>query len=128
MTIGLAHVALWTKDIDRTCAFWVLAFGAKVGPLYQSRNRPGYESRFVQLADGARIEVMSGPWVGPAFPPESQGYAHIAVALGSNHAVDELAARMDQIGALHARPRHTGDGFYEAILSDPDGNLIEITA
>lgn len=28
----------------------------------------------------------------------------------------------------YCRPRWTGDGFYEAIISDPDGNMIEITA
>ncbi|WP_227751836.1 VOC family protein [Tabrizicola oligotrophica] len=128
MTIRVAHVALWTPDIDRLCAFWTLAFGAEVGPLYQSRNRPGYLSRFLRFGDGAEIEVMSGPWVGPAFVAEAQGYAHVALSLGSKAAVDALAERMRPHGALKAAPRSTGDGFYEAILCDPDGNLIEITA
>ncbi|WP_244748381.1 hypothetical protein [Mesorhizobium sp. 131-3-5] len=26
-----------------------------------------------------------------------------------------------------AAPRLTGDGFYEAVIEDPDGNLIEVT-
>ncbi|MFU1917770.1 hypothetical protein ACM6PT_11170, partial [Klebsiella pneumoniae] len=25
-------------------------------------------------------------------------------------------------------PRTTGDGYYEAVIADPDGNLIEIVA
>lgn len=128
MTIKVAHIALWTKDIDRLCTFWMSALGAEAGPLYQSRNRPGYESRFLSFADGAQIEVMSGPWVGPAFAHEAQGYAHVALSLGSEAAVNALADRMRPLGALRAEPRHTGDGFYEAVLCDPDGNLIEITA
>ena len=24
-------------------------------------------------------------------------------------------------------PRLTGDGYYEAVVTDPDGNLVEIT-
>jgi lactoylglutathione lyase len=25
-------------------------------------------------------------------------------------------------------PRETGDGYYEAVVEDPDGNALEITA
>jgi len=59
--------------------------------------------------------------------PEAQGYAHLAVSLGSRAAVEEMAERMRARGALHAEPRQTGDGYFEAVLRDPDGNLIEIT-
>ncbi|HEE0241674.1 TPA: glyoxalase/bleomycin resistance/extradiol dioxygenase family protein, partial [Serratia marcescens] len=31
-------------------------------------------------------------------------------------------------GILLSAPRWTGDGFYEAVIRDPDGNAIEITA
>ncbi|VTR35008.1 Uncharacterised protein [Serratia fonticola] len=56
------------------------------------------------------------------------GWAHIALSLGSEALVDELAQRAKQEGILQAAPRWTGDGFYEAIIRDPDGNAIEITA
>ena len=35
---------------------------------------------------------------------------------------------MAGLGLLASPPRWTGDGFYEAVTSDPEGNLIEITA
>ncbi|VEI64826.1 Uncharacterised protein [Serratia fonticola] len=59
---------------------------------------------------------------------ERVGWAHIALSLGSEALVDELAQLAKQEGILQAAPRWTGDGFYEAIIRDPDGNAIEITA
>ena len=71
---------------------------------------------------------MEGPWVTPGDPKEERtGLAHVALSLGSEQAVDAMAARAEVQGLLVAKPRWTGDGFYEAVLCDPDGNLIEIT-
>ena len=42
--------------------------------------------------------------------------------------LEQLAVRMESIGLLVSPPRRTGDGFYEAVIRDPDGNLIEIVA
>jgi lactoylglutathione lyase len=55
--------------------------------------------------------------------------AHIAVSLGSRDAVDRLVAAMRAAGVAVARgPKVTGDGYYEAVVSDTEGNLVEITA
>ncbi|MGO2369664.1 MAG: VOC family protein, partial [Serratia sp. (in: enterobacteria)] len=59
---------------------------------------------------------------------ERVGWAHIALSVGDEGLVDQLAQRAQQEGILQAPPRRTGDGFYEAIIRDPDGNAIEITA
>lgn len=124
----IAHVALWTADLDRLCAFWETTFGAVSGAPYESRNRPGFSSRFLTLKDGPSIEIMQGPWIAaPDTIPERAGYAHIALSLGSREAVDEMAETAASKGILVAPARMTGDGFYEAVLRDPDGNLIEIT-
>jgi len=49
--------------------------------------------------------------------------------LGSRDAVDRLVAAMRAAGVAIARgPRVTGDGYYEAVVSDTEGNLVEITA
>jgi len=56
------------------------------------------------------------------------GYAHIAISVGSRAAVDALASRMRGGGVrVQSGPRVTGDGYYESVVEDPDGNLIEIT-
>lgn len=126
-TIRVAHVAIWTTDIDRLCGFWARVFGAKVGAAYHSRNRPGFTSRFLSFTDGPTLEVMSGPWVAPSPLGERCGYAHLALSVGSRQKVDAIAQAMEAEQALLSGPRWTGDGFYEAVIRDPEGNLIEIT-
>ncbi len=124
----LAHVALWTADLDAAARFWATHFGAEIGAEYVSRNRAGFRSRFVKLPDGAALELMTGPWIeGPA-DGERPGWAHIALSLGSAEAVDAAAVRFAEEGLLVSGPRMTGDGFYEAVARAPDGVLVEITS
>ena len=124
----IAHVALWTRDIDAQLAFWQRYFNGEAGEEYVSRNRPGFVSRFVSLAAGPTLEIMRVPTLLPA-PAQEEGRlgAHRAVA-GDERQVDRLAQRAQQEGILQSAPRWTGDGFYEAVIRDPDGNAIEITA
>jgi len=122
------HVAIWTRNMDGVAAFWARVFGAEIGPAYVSRNRPGFRSCWLTLADGPKVELMTGPWVEDFAEGERDGYAHVAVSVGSMAQVDRIAARLGREGCLVSGPRTTGDGFYEAVLHDPDGNLIEITA
>lgn len=124
----LAHVALWTLDLEAVALFWQRTFGAEVGEVYESRNRPGFRSRFARLPDGGAIELMTGPWVEAASPAERVGWDHVAVSLGSEAAVDALAARCKAEGTLLSGPRWTGDGYYEAVIAAPDGTRVEITA
>ena len=43
----------------------------------------------------------------------------------SNH-VALRAADLERARILYG-PRKTGDGFYESVVADPDGNRIELT-
>ena len=57
------------------------------------------------------------------------GYAHLSFATGSEQAVDALTERLRLEGfRVLDGPRQTGDGYYESVVSDPDGNQVEITA
>jgi lactoylglutathione lyase len=125
----IAHVALWTRDLDEAVEFWTAFFDAKAGPPYESRRRAGFRSRFLVLSDGPTIELMTGPWlaIAPPVAPEQVGWSHIAISVQSRDAVDALATRLAGAGLLLSQPRTTGDGFYEATAKTPDGILIEIT-
>lgn len=123
----IEHVALWTTDLAATAAFWAEQFGARLSEEYVSRNRPGFRSIFATLPEGARLELMTGPWVGPsAAGEEAEGWSHVAVALGSEAAVDARAAAFTAQGFVTSGPRRTGDGYYEATVRAPGGLLVEI--
>ena len=125
----IAHVALWTRYPETQKQFWHEMFNAQSGELYQSQNRPGFSSYFLRLAQGATIELMTLPGLDDGQPGrEVTGWAHIAIGVGDEQQVDKMAARAAVMGILVAAPRRTGDGFYEAIIRDPDGNLIELVA
>ena len=126
----LEHTAIWTRDLEPLRAFYEQYFGAVASPLYESRSRIGFSSRFLTFPDGgARLELMSVAGLSGARTGAAAGYAHLAVAVGSRAAVDALTARMRGDGVrIHGLPRETGDGYYESVVADPDGNLVEITA
>lgn len=123
-------MALWTHDLERLRAFYERYFAAQVGPLYKSATRPGFTSYFLTFPGGSgRVELMSGPEVGAESRAPVLGYAHVAMGVGSRPAMDALVDRLRADGVrLLSGPRVTGDGYYEAVIEDPDGNVLEITA
>jgi len=125
----IEHVAIWTRDLARCKHFYSAYFGASAGPNYVNPAK-GFESCFLSFADGARLEAMtttslqlveSGPGA------QRLGLAHLAISVGSERRVDELTLRLRNDGfAVVDGPRRTGDGYYESVVLDPDGNRIEI--
>jgi lactoylglutathione lyase len=127
----IAHVALWTPDIERLAGFYVQYLGASAGPRYVNPVR-GFESRFLTFAAGARLELMASTRLQPLrIEPgaERMGLTHLAFALGADTRVDELTQTLRAAGyAVIDGPRRTGDGYYESVVLDPDGNRVELTA
>ena len=127
----IEHIAIWTKDIERLKAFYERYFEAQANRKYINPARQ-FESYFLTFAAGARLELMHLPSI-----PESHddrqaqftGYIHLAVSVGSKEQVDALTDRLRQDGyRIAGDPRTTGDGYYESVVFDPDGNRIEITS
>ena len=55
-------------------------------------------------------------------------FAHFAISVGSKEKVDLLTERIREKGyEIVGEPRTTGDGYYESVVRDPEGNLVEIT-
>lgn len=124
----IEHVALWARDLDALCSFYVAQLGATAGDVYVNEAK-GFASRFLSWDDGgARLEVMHTHGLGEAVD-DIAGWAHVALSLGSESAVDEAAARLSSTGVpIIDGPRRTGDGYYECVVLDPEGNRVELTA
>jgi lactoylglutathione lyase len=119
-SIKIEHAASWVSDLERACAFYERWFQATKGQKYTSTRRP-FTSYFLSLAGGARLELMASPGEAPRM-------AHLAISMGSREAVDQLIEEMRVAGVpIVNGPRVTGDGYYEAVVADSEGNLIEIT-
>jgi lactoylglutathione lyase len=124
----IEHIGVWVRDIDVAAAFYARYFDARIGAPYRN-PRKEFESRFLEFGTGARLELMTRTDVTARSAAELLGLAHVAIAVGDEIAVDELAARLRADGvAVDSGPRRTGDGYYECVVRDPDGNRVEITA
>ncbi|HEX7625737.1 MAG TPA: VOC family protein [Gaiellaceae bacterium] len=110
----LEHLALWTDDLERLRDWYEQQLGGRAGALYRHDE---FTSYFLEFDGGARLELMRRPG------QELGLRAHVAFSLGTHEAVDRLAA---ELGAVEG-PRTTGDGYYEAVVLDPDGNRVELT-
>lgn len=78
---------------------------------------------------GARLEIMSRPEVTDTLGARIRhGFIHFSISVGSEEAVNAKAREFDSAGyACVDGPRTTGDGYYEAQVTGPEGMALEIT-
>jgi lactoylglutathione lyase len=126
----IEHLALWTADLERVRNFYVTYFDAVAGSGYRNPAK-GFESVFLSFASGARLEFMKTTTLEPVAieaGAQRMGLTHFAMSAGSEQHVDALTQRLKNDGyPVVDGPRRTGDGYYESVVLDPDGNRIEIT-
>ena len=125
--IRVDHIAVWVRDLENMRAFYVEKLGGRSGSLYHNA-RTGFRSYFIAFSEGARIELMNDSR-DRGHEDASIGYAHVALSAGGRDEVDSIIRTLEASGVtVESRPRVTGDGYYEAVVRDPEGNRIEITA
>lgn len=126
----IEHIAIWTNDLNRLKAFYEKYFGAQSNSLYTNEKKQ-FQSYFLSFDSGARLEIMQRTDIEiPNHISKKMytGYAHIAVSVGSEKKVDDLTKKLREDGyQILGEPRRTGDGYYESVVTDPDGNRVEIT-
>lgn len=123
------HIAIWSKDIERLKAFYVKYFEAKADESYFDEKK-GFRSFFLSFDDGTRIEIMNMGGILPNEQSNQQylGYCHLAMSVTTSVDVVNLTKRLEDDGyEVIGEPRITGDGYFESVILDPDGNRIEIT-
>ena len=126
----IEHIAIWTHRLENLKAFYETYFGAMAGEKYVN-PRTSFESYFLTFEGGARLELMRMPSIPASLnnvETQFTGLIHFALSVGSEEAVDQLTARLRADGyRVLDGPRRTGDGYYESVVLDPDGNRVEIT-
>ena len=126
----IEHVAMWVKDLEKMKTFYETYFSADAGEKYHN-ERAHFTSYFLSFRDGCRLELMHKSEImdnHDALHIEFTGYVHLAFSLGSSDFVEELTEKLRDDGYEVVRePRTTGDGYYESVILDPEGNKIELT-
>ena len=123
------HVGMYVNDLEAEKDFFVKYFNAKAGSKY-SNFRNDFSNYFLSFADGSRLEIMTR--TSSADPKKDRyrtGYHHLAICVGDRKDVDDMMKKFDADGVIVVSgARTTGDGYYEAVVVDPEGNEIEIIA
>lgn len=125
----ITHIALCVKELERERDFFMKYFAAASNEKYRN-PKTGFSSYFLNFDDGARLELMSYSDTADIRERNAHtaGYAHIAISVGSRENVISLTERLRTDGyRIVGEPRITGDGYFESVIADPEGNFIEIT-
>lgn len=93
----IEHLGLFVADLEAAKNFYSQYFGGQAGPKYHN-PRTGFTSYFINLAEGARLELCHKVDL-PQVATERLGLAYLAFSLGSK----------------------------EAVVTDLEGNLLELT-
>lgn len=125
----IEHLAIWVKDLEKMKSFYAKYFRMNCSEKYTNPKKQ-FSSYFLSFSEGTRLEIMHQPDIaeeeGKSRP--AYGLAHFAISVGSKQKVDELTETFRKDGfEIAGEPRLTGDGYYESVILDPEGNRIEIT-
>lgn len=111
--------------------FYVKYFGMISGDKYLNEQK-GFSSYFLWFKNtNTRLEIMHKNKLtdNDLSRGIKMGLAHFAISVGSESAVDSLTERLRMNSyAVAGEPRKTGDGYYESVILDPEGDFVEICA
>lgn len=124
----IEHIAIWANDLEKMKAFYLKFFELEPGKKYENAKKQ-FSSYFLSFSDGVRIELMHKTDISEKIvrtEPDS-GLAHFAISVGTKERVDQITELIRKDGyKIIGEPRTTGDGYYESVIADPEGNRIEI--
>ncbi|RKF17623.1 VOC family protein [Altericroceibacterium spongiae] len=123
--LGMSHIALVVRDIDKAIAFYEEFAALHV---VHRRAAGGDVEEVAWMADGLRpfALVLIGA---SAFDDTPLGpFGHIGIACASREDVLRLAAEAERRGILRSAPRDDGlpVGLW-TYIADPDGNTLELS-
>jgi lactoylglutathione lyase len=127
----IEHLAVWVQDLEQMKAFYLTYFDTTAGEKYTNVTTQ-FVSYFVYFGQRkTRLELMTCPDIhaGSGKRGFGMGLAHFAISVGGKVKVNALTERLRQDNyTIFKEPRTTGDGYYESVVLDPEGNYVEISA
>jgi catechol 2,3-dioxygenase-like lactoylglutathione lyase family enzyme len=125
--MNIAHIAIWTDDLEAMKDFYTTYFGGVSNEKYVNLIKK-FESYFITFDSGTSLELMHMDSISGSLDAEERiGITHIAFSLGSTDAVLSLTERLRTDGIrIVGEPRITGDGYFESVILDVEGNRIEL--
>lgn len=122
----LTHVAFWTNHLERLRDFYVKYFEGKSNEKYVNPKK-GFSSYFVSFESGPSLEIMQRLDITAGCEPERIGLTHLAFHADTKEQVNRMIERFRADGyTISGECRTSGDGYYEGVVLDPDGNPVEI--
>ena len=125
------HLAIWVENIELMRSFYLKYFDTTSNQKYFNPTKQ-FTSYFISFnGGGCRLELMHRPDI--AANTENRalviGITHFAITVGSPQMVDRMTDTFRNDGyRIVGEPRTSGDGYYESVILDPEGNVVEIIA
>jgi HAD superfamily hydrolase (TIGR01509 family) len=123
----LHHVGIEVLDLYVVERFYRVALGFAVRTRYVSRNTPGLRTVFLER-DGVLLELLERPRPDGFLARRTAAPDHLSLEVPDVDAEHARLAALAFPGAVLSPPRDTGDGFREAVVRDPEGNVVELGA
>jgi lactoylglutathione lyase len=127
----IEHLGLWVKDLELMRSFYLKYFDTHAGEKYIN-PKTQFESYFILFGESkTRLELMTRPDILSDNSKRgfNMGIAHFAISVGGKDKVNELTEQIRNDNfTIFSEPRTTGDGYYETVVLDPEGNYLEISA
>ena len=120
------HIAIWTFRLEEMKEFYTRYFGGISNEKYVNPMK-GFESYFIRFDGGTDLELMSRTNVqNTPIEEDRLGLTHFAFSFDSKESVLDMTERFRSAGyQIVGEPRTSGDGYFESVVLDPDGNRIE---
>lgn len=127
---GINHVALVTRDMDRTIRFWRDLLGMR---LVAAMGRPGYRHYFFEVSSNDMIAFFEWPDVEPAVEKDPgvpvtgpAAFDHVALSVESEADLWELKHLLDNAGFWVSEV--VDHGFIYSLYSfDPNNVAVEFS-
>lgn len=120
------HIAIWTFRLEELKDFYIHYFGGTSNNKYINPMK-GFQSYFIYFDEGASLELMSRTDIQHNEIEENRmGLTHFALAFASKEEVLRVTEQLRADGyTIAGEPRTSGDGYFESVILDPDGNRVE---